>query len=414
MSAPVRLPEGTTLAVALRWDDGNELSVGRLALYRRRVVFEYDAAFVRGGLDVSPLRLPRQTGVWQARDDLFEGLPGIFNDSLPDGWGRLLLDRHARREGIAPETLTPLDRLAHVGCDGVGALVYRPELTETATGEVVNLDEIADESRTVLEEGSDATFDRLRRLGGSPQGARPKVLVQLHDATNMVTDARSDRGPGWRHWLVKFPARDDPPDIGPMEFAYALMAEAAGVFMPPTRLMPSGHGPGYFAAARFDRDGSRRRHVATASGLLDADFRLPSLDYEDLARLAVRLCRDHRQGEALFRQAVFNVMAHNRDDHAKQFSFLMDSGGDWQLAPAYDLTFANGPGGEHTTSVAGEGKAPGREQLLRVARAAGLKNAAADRVMAQTREAVKRWRTFAERAGVSARTTAAVAAMILE
>lgn len=422
MSPAVKLPPGATLAVALQWDAATSVPVGRLAMHDRRVLFEYNAAFLKQGVDISPLRLPRQPGVIETRDPLFETLPGVFNDSLPDGWGRLLLDRFARRQGAAPETLTPLDRLAHVGQDGMGALVYQPEFAKDDAEEMVDLDEVAASSRSVLDGTSDAVLEHLRKLGGSPQGARPKVLVQVEAATGRVTDALHDRGPGWRQVIVKFAAQDDVADIGPVELAYARMATAAGVKMPETLLLPSASGHGYFAAVRFDRSGAARHgaehhgparlHAATASGLLHADHRLPALDYMTLAKLAVRLTQDHREGEALFRLMAFNVFAHNRDDHAKQFSFLLDRAGVWRLAPAYDLTFSRGPGGEHTTSVAGEGRAPSTDAMLKVADAAGLTPGKALEILEQTRAAVLRWREFAEAAAVTQWTATAIWATV--
>jgi serine/threonine-protein kinase HipA len=397
----MQLPSGTVLHVKLCWAPGAEVAVGRLGMRDRLCLFEFDPTFLADGLEISPLRLRGRPGVIETREPLFENLPGVFNDSLPDGWGRLLLDRQSRRHGVPPERLTPLDRLAHVGVHGIGALVYRPEFPPEARGTWLDLDDVAAETRSVLEGTGDDVLGRLQALGGSPQGARPKALVQIEDATGRVTDGLADRGEGWRHWLVKFASPADVADIGPVEFAYARTAAAAGIEVPQVRLLPSTSGPGYFAAARFDRDGPRRRHVATAAGLLHADFRAPSLDYTDLAKLAVRLCRDHRQGEALFRLAAFNVLAHNRDDHAKQFSFVMERDGAWRLAPAYDLTFSMGPGGEHTTAVAGEGRQPKREHLLRVADAAGLTRGRAGEVLGQVHEAVMGWSEVAVAAGVS-------------
>jgi serine/threonine-protein kinase HipA len=407
MKRVMKLPAGTVLAVALRWDAQTEVAVGRLAMRDHLALFEFDRQFLVDGVELSPLRLRRQPGVVETREPLFENLPGVFNDSLPDGWGRRLLDRAARRKGVPPQTLTPIDRLAHVGSDGIGALVYRPEIPKDAPEEAIDLDVIAGQSRAVLVGESDDLLDRLRKLGGSPQGARPKVLLQI-DAGGRMTDAQSDCGPGWRHFIVKFPAQADFPDIGAVELAHAHMAVACGIRMPEVRLLPSQSGPGYFAAGRFDRDGAQRLHVATAAGLLHADYRMPSLDYVDLAKLAVRLTQDHSEGEQLFRLMAFNVLAHNRDDHAKQFSFLMNRAGAWSMAPAYDLTFSHGMAGAHTTSIAGEGKAPQLAHMLKVADAAGLKHAKAKDIVAQVRQVVAMWRKFAGDAGVSTRTTATI------
>ena len=408
MTPVLQLPPGSTLRVALCWDADTEVAVGRLGMRGRFCLFEFDRDFLAHGPEISPLRLPRQPGVVETREPMFEHLPGVFNDSLPDGWGRLLLDRLARRQGVQPERLTPLDRLAHVGSSGIGALVYHPEIVNEPSAQAVDLDTVAAEAQAVLEGTGDDVLTRLQALGGSPQGARPKALVQIQETTGRIADALQSRGPGWRDWLVKFGAQGDVPDIGPVEFAYAQMAKAAGVRMPDVRLLPSRTGPGFFAACRFDREGAVRHHVVTAAGLLHADYRVPSLDYVDLAKLTVRLTRDHQQGEDLFRLMAFNVLAHNRDDHAKQFSFVMTREGAWRLSPAYDLTFSSGMGGEHTTAVAGEGRSPGREHMLRVADAAGLKRAHAGEILERTREVVGRWLEFAEAAGVTAGTSAGI------
>lgn len=409
MTAAFTLPAQTALAVALQWQPGDEVRVGRLAMRGRQVLFEFDRAFLADGLDISPFRLPRQPGVLQAGDPAFESLPGVFNDSLPDGWGRLLLDRAARRAGITPAALPPLDRLAHVGCAGMGALVYRPELGVAPAGRGIDLDDVDREVREVLAGSAGDVLEHLRQLGGSPQGARPKALVQLGPG-DKLSDAAGHLGADWQPFLVKFAADGDFADAGPVEWAYAQMAAAAGVELPVTRLLPSRTGHGYFAAQRFDRAGPARLHVATASGLLHADHRLPSLDYLDLARLTVRLCRDHRQGEALVQRMVFNVLAHNRDDHAKQFSYVMTRDGAWRLSPAYDLMFSAGLGGEHSTAVAGEGRAPRWPHVQQVAEVAGMSPANLRRVVEQTRAAVERWPEFAAAAGVTAATTAEISA----
>jgi serine/threonine-protein kinase HipA len=208
--------------------------------------------------------------------------------------------------------------------------------------------------------------------------------------------------PGYRPILVKFASRTDPADAGPIEYAYAQMAHAAGIDMMPTFLLHgSGRGPGYFATERFDWRDGRRWHVHTLSGLLHADYRLPSLDYESALRATLHLTRDQREVMRLYRLMVFNVLAHNRDDHARQFSFLMDPGGVWRLSPAYDLTFSEGPGGEHATTVAGEGRAPEQTHFVKVAQLLGDRPSQAMQIVEEVREAVARWPGIAADAGVS-------------
>jgi serine/threonine-protein kinase HipA len=201
---------------------------------------------------------------------------------------------------------------------------------------------------------------------------------------------------------VKFPNTQDGVDAGAIEFAYADMARAAGIDMMATHLFPAKKGAGFFATRRFDREGDKRLHVHTASGLLHADHRIPSLDYEDLIVLTMRLTRDIREAEKMFRLAVFNVLAHNQDDHAKNFTFLMDAAGNWRLSPAYDLTFSSGPGGEQTTMVKGEGKAPGMEHLRKLGADADLPKARIEEIIAQTQDALSKWSALAKAYNVRA------------
>ena len=179
------------------------------------------------------------------------------------------------------------------------------------------------------------------------------------------------------------------------------MARAAGVAMTDTRLIHTARGA-YFATRRFDRSGEARLHAHTASGLLHADHRLPSLDYETLVALTQRVTRDVREIERLFRLATFNVLAHNRDDHAKNFTYLMSDQGEWRLAPAYDLTFSSGPGGEQTTTVANEGRSPTTAHLMRLGEAAGLQTRWIQDVITQSRDAITAWPALAREHNVGA------------
>ncbi|ESQ91471.1 protein HipA [Asticcacaulis sp. AC460] len=368
--------------------------VGRLGLRDRRIRFEYDPDFVTTGLELSPYKLPLGLGIRTA-DDGFEGLFGLFNDSLPDGWGRLLLDRRARAQGIDHRTLTALDRLAFVGGDGMGALVYEPDLSEADRPSVVDLDSLAHDARAVLSGEAETVIDSLLALNGSSQGARPKITVGVSPDRHRIS---AQSGDGLEPWLIKFAAQGDPDDIGAVEYAYSLMARAAGLDMPPTHLFLTGKG-GYFGIQRFDRQEGRRVHMHSLCGLLHADHRVPSLDYDMVLRVTAGLTRDMREMERAFALACFNVLAHNRDDHSKNFAFLMDAGGEWRLSPAYDLTFSAGPGGEQSTTVMGEGRAPGMVHLRRLAQKHGVKSA--EVILEQVDTAVRRWRDFAAAAGVT-------------
>lgn len=380
-------------------DDVNP--VGRLAMRDRHIYFEYDSSFIERGIEISPLRLPLQSGVQRFENDLFEGLPGVFNDSLPDGWGRLLFDRFIRSQGILPSDITPLDRLAHVGSNGLGALVFEPDHSAEDTQDEINLDKLASQAQEVMEGASDDVLEELISLNGSSAGARPKALIGVNEKRDNIIHGVHDLPAGYTPWMVKFPNSQDGIDAGAIEYVYALMAKEAGITMPDVHLFPAQRGAGYFAIKRFDRDGDKRYHMHTACGLLHSDFRTPSLDYEDLVALTGMLTRDVREVEKLYQLAVFNVLAHNRDDHSKNFSYLMDSQGGWKLSPAYDLTFSSGPRGEQSTMVMGEGRNPNISHLLKLADEAKIKKDRAAEVIEATKSSLSKWPTLAKQYGVS-------------
>ena len=391
----------SALNVMLDFGDA-PIPVGRLAHRDGKIFFEYDADFITKKLEVSPFKLPLTPELQVFEPGLFEGLPGLFNDSLPDGWGRLLLDRALRRKGIAPDSFSPLDRLAYVGASGMGALIYAPDYSEGVHGETVNLDVLADQSQAILEGSSEEVFEELLALGGSPQGARPKAMIGVNRDKSKVIQGVEDLPTGYEPWLVKFANTADGQDAGAIEYVYSLLAQEAGLEVMDAHLFPAKTGAGYFATKRFDRtDSSGRLHMHTACGLLHSDFRVPSLDYQDLIKATMILTRDIREAQKMYRLAVFNVLSHNRDDHAKNFSFLMDDSGTWKMAPAYDLTFSSGPGGEQSTMVMGEGKNPGVEQLLKLAEVADLSRADAQRIIDETVTVLQQWKELAKSCGVS-------------
>lgn len=398
----MKIAPGTPLEVSLGWDIDDVQPVGRLA-YRDRIAYlEFDHAFLRAGLELSPLHHETSSGLQRPyKEDVFEGLHGVFNDSLPDGWGRLLVDRRAAQLGIEPATLTPLDRLACVGSSGIGALCYAPPVDIWQSGDnQLDLGKLAAAARLVLEGDIGEMLPILGKLGGSPGGARPKALIALNGNGHAVHGA--DEAPeGYDHYLVKFPGHGDPQDIAAIEMAYAMMAKEAGVIMPETKLLEGGDGKFYFAARRFDRQGTRRVHVHTASGLLYSDIRIPALDYKELILLTRNVTRDQRQCKAMFSLAVFNVLAHNRDDHARQFSFIMARDGSWRMAPAYDLTWSAGPGGEHSSSVLGHGKDISRNHLIELSKTTDMKERDAARAIERVESAVGKWKIFAKDYGVS-------------
>ena len=388
------------LGSGLDLGDGT-LPVGRLANREGKIYFEYDATFLKTGLNISPLRLPPESDLKTFDPTLFEDLPGVFNDSLPDGWGRLLFDRLLRSKGILVGDISPLDRLAHVGLTGIGALVYEPDYSAQHPNASLNLDVLAAQTQEVLSGEAEDVLQELLALNGSSAGARPKAVIGVDANRKNILNSEHNLPEDFEHWLVKFSNSTDGDDAGAIEHVYSLMAKEAGLEMMPTHLFPAENGPGYFATKRFDRNGKQRLHAHTACGLLHSDFRTPSLDYEDLLTLTEVVTRDVREVEKMFRLAVFNVLAHNRDDHSKNFTFLMNEAGDWKLSPAYDLTFSSGPGGEQSTMVMGEGKSPGIEHLVKLGEGAKISRTTIDQIIEKAKSALNQWGRLAKGYDVS-------------
>jgi len=361
---------------------------GRLLSKNRQIFFEYDPDFLKTGLELSPFTLPLKIGVTAANNRVFNGLFGIFNDSLPDGWGQLLLNRKLKQSGLNPNMLSPLDHLCFIGQNGMGALSYAPESTNTTLPLSQDLDEIEKEIQMTLDE-NDFYLDDLLILGGSSGGARPKVLLYLDN----------------KHWLIKFRSHIDPKDISAIEYAYHGMAKEAGLIVPNAKLFSSRKGLGFFGVERFDRHADERIHMHTIAGLLDADHRTPSLDYENIMKATLYLTKNINQCEIQLRHAMFNVLSHNRDDHAKNFAFLMDARGKWTVSPAYDLTFSSGPSGEHATMIMGEGKNPTKAHLLTLAKIGNITQTQALDIFDQVLAATQKWIVFAREAGVSNKET---------
>ena len=338
--------------------------VGTLALAaNHKVVFQYDDSWLEQGFSISPFSLPLENQVFVPTKDYFDGLFGVFADSLPDHWGRLLLKRLLLAHEQNPDKLTVIDRLAIVGKSGMGALTYYPEQSFSEENDNTDLDELAFQCQKILHTEYSDKLDELYRLGGTSGGARPKIMTTIND----------------EDWIIKFSAHVDGENAGKMEYDYSCCARKCGITMSETKLFPSEVCEGYFGIKRFDRisdiSGTKRVHMLTAAALLELDFEQPSLDYHSLMKLTKIITRDNKDDvENMFRRMCFNVFAHNRDDHSKNFTYLYDESSDsWRLSPAYDLTYSNTYYGEHTTTVDGNGRNPGKKELLAVGTMAGMK-----------------------------------------
>lgn len=338
--------------------------VGILSQSGRDSLFQFDESFLAAPLPLSPIRLPVRPGVFAY--DRKGGMEtfGVFEDALPDGWGRRIVDaRFRKRHGRLP---TLLERVAALGGDGMGALAFEPADSEGKVEEAT-LDVLARNAWDFDDDRIEEVLPALGRAAGSSGGARPKAYVGFNPEAGEVCPPDSALPGGFEPWIVKFNTRADGKDAGALEHVYAELAAEAGASMAAHRLVETKAGR-FFATRRFDRaPGGRRIHMHSAAGLLHADFRTPGDEYEVLFRLSAALLRDAAAQRELFLRACLNVLLHNRDDHLKNTSFLMDETGSWSLAPFYDFTFANGPGGWQTLSVAGEGENPGVEDLMRLA-----------------------------------------------
>ena len=383
--------------------EGNTFDVGELVLSDQKIYFRYNADFLKAGLNLSPIKLPFSGDILSADKQPFDGLFGVFNDSLPDGWGRLLLDRTLSAKEVDIAKITPLDRLAYVGSRGIGALVYRPEIKpEKTTDPVPELDIIAAEMNHILQGTSSEIIEELFILGGSSGGARPKIFAAYNPLTNDLIHGLDNIPEGYDEWIIKFPSSSDNREIANIEFAYHKMALFAGIEMSECRLFKGKSGQVYFGTRRFDRVAGKRLHTHTASGLMHDNFRMSTMDYGHLMDCAFRLEKHVKAYEKVFRLAAFNVYSHNRDDHSKNFSFLMNEQGEWQFAPAYDLTFSYSGYGFHSTMIAGESKNPGRKELMKLATHFGLKNATF--VIEEVQEAISQWGAIASEQGISKET----------
>jgi serine/threonine-protein kinase HipA len=343
-------------------------NAGRLGLAKSGVyVFEYGRDFLETGFPISPVHLPLRPGVFTARPEPFAGMFGVFADSLPDGWGRLLIDRLLLKNRIDPGSLTQADRLSLVGKNGMGAIEYRPENNMFKGSFKASVKMLAAEIKKVLNENYTGHIEMLVKKGGSSGGARPKALVDIKGEA----------------WIVKFPNSGDAEDSGLMEYEYSLAAKKCGIEMPETGLLEKK----YFGVKRFDRRGKKKIHMHSAAGLLNADYRIPALDYMDIMKAALMLTKSMAEAVKIFRLMVFNILSHNRDDHAKNFSFIYDRGM-WAVSPAYDLTYSHGFNGQHTTTLLGNGL-PGRNEIMEAGRLAGMKASEAAKIFDSVEAAIK-------------------------
>lgn len=345
-------------AVEVYWH--NQL-VGKIALTKEGLcAFEYSSHFLLNGFSISPFELPLRSGVFIAKPHPFNGIFGVFDDCLPDGWGMIILERYLQKQGIKPRSINILDKLSLVGSSGRGALEFRPDQSVLSSNKHFDFDKLAMEAHQILCSNAytGSGVEELYHQGGSPGGARPKVFITANQ----------------KEWLVKFRATYDPQDIGKTEYQYSILAKKCGIYMPETRLFEGK----YFGVERFDRIASEKIHIVSVAGLLNADYRTPCIDYFAIFQLCSILSHNTQEMWKLYRLMVFNFLIGNKDDHTKNFAFMYYNE-EWKLTPAFDLLPSEGINGYHTTTI-NDKIEPTSSDIIAVAVKAGLDKSQAENI----------------------------------
>jgi serine/threonine-protein kinase HipA len=384
--------------------------------------FAYDPKFKRSGIELSPLKMPLDNTedvliFMDLPEATYKRLPALLADALPDDFGNALVDRYMADKGISSSQITVLDRLAYMGSRSMGALEFRPQHgPKTKKATAIELGSLVQEARKAVtgtigeDEHTNAARRSIIEVGTSAGGARAKAVIAWNDATGEIRSGQAAAPPGFAHWLLKFDGVGEDrelgstQDYGRIEYAYSIMAKEAGITMSDCRLLAE-NGRSHFMTKRFDReDGDIKHHMQSLCAMSHLDFKKKSANsYAQLFITIMDLKLDRSALVEAFRRMVFNVMGRNCDDHTKNFSFLLRQGGQWELAPAYDVTFAHNPVGQwtsqHLMSVNGKFKDFVVDDLLAEADRFGIGEAPA--IIRDVRATVKQWPTIAAGVGVS-------------
>lgn len=413
-------------AVVKLW--GDDVGAVSWLADRRYAVFEFEPAFVKKGLDISPLHM----GLDAARKgdglftfpglnpDTYLGLPGLLADSLPDKFGNSIIASWLARNGRDPADFSPVERLCYTGRRGMGALEFSPPINRqferpvpVEVSELVSLAQSIVDQRKRLDvefgpsenQNAEAILDILR-VGTSAGGARPKAVIAMN-SDGKVISGQTNVPDGFDYWVLKFDGVTDlelgePKGFGRIEYAYHLMAQAAAIDMMPCRLLEE-NGRAHFLTRRFDRRNGRKIHMQSLCGVAHYDFNSPgTYSYEQAFAVMRQLRLSHADAIRQYRRMLFNVIARNQDDHTKNIAFLMDRQGRWKLSPAYDVIYAHNPAGrwtnQHQMSINGKRDNFTRADLISVGEAISVPNPS--RILDQVMDAVKQWPRFADQAGV--------------
>jgi serine/threonine-protein kinase HipA len=420
-----------TIAEVLLW--GRTIGAVSLRAGQQFASFQYAKDFAQSGIQVSPIQMPLDTRTYRFPElalQSFHGLPGLLADSLPDRFGNALIEAWLSSIGRRSDSFDAVERLCYTGTRGMGALEFRPATgIETVEGEAVQIGALVKLASQVLRDrvgwSVDLSEDSPQRdkaaalasilhVGTSAGGARAKAVVAWNEVTNEVFSGQVKTAPGFSHWLLKFDGvdanrdkeLDDPQGFGAIEFAYSLMAGAAGVSMSECRLFEEG-GRRHFMTKRFDRtQNGKKLHMQSLAALAHYDFNLAGVYSYEQALLCIRTLNCGMEAlEQQFRRMVFNIVARNQDDHVKNIAFLMDKAGVWTLAPAYDVTYSYNPNGawtsQHQMTVNAKRDQFSMDDLRRCAQGASLKRGRCEAIVEEVIVAVDRWPEYASAAGVT-------------
>lgn len=327
----------------------NNKIVGYLQeLENNKIAFQYDEEWIASGFSISPFSLPLNNKVYISSSQYFGGLYGVFNDSLPDGWGELLVRRMVAKNGINYDKLNQLTKLTLISDNGLGALSYEPMQIKNNENQNNDMDALAKQIEKILSNSNDFDLDKVFAYGGSSGGARPKAHINQNG----------------EEWIVKFPSSIDPKNIGQLEFEANSLAKKCGINTNTFRLFSSKLYPGFFGAKRFDRQNGKRVHMISLSAILETTHRIPNLDYKHLFQVVQKICVNQEDIIEAFKRMCFNVLYENKDDHGKNFAFLYDEKlKGYKLSPAYDIT-KTPEKFEHEMTVLGQGKPTPNDLLL--------------------------------------------------
>lgn len=350
----------------------NGHEVGYLVSKEGNILFEYNENWLIDGFSISPFSLPLKRNVFVNKKSTFDGLFGVFANSLPDGWGELMMTKRLAKEGIDYERLSPLTKLTLLGNRVKGGLTYEPDQTMTSE-EKLDLDEIASLAKEILagRKIEEDKLDDLTNVMGSSGGARPKAYIDFEG----------------KEWIVKFPGQFDSKECGKDEFEANVLAKRCGLVVNEFRLFDSKKCSGYFGAQRFDRASEKHIHMISLSSLLETSFRLYNLDYLHLFKVTRSISKYSEDLYEVFGRMCFNVIYGNKDDHGNNFSFLYDEEqNSYRLSPFYDITKTIDMV-EHSMTVLGQGN-PSEEDLLSIAKEAGLSNSRCTSILANIRSVI--------------------------